>query len=171
MGPGSPPSPPLLLPLALPLLLVLPLLPAVPLLLVLPLLPVVPLLLPVVPLLPPLLVLPPLELPLPLLEPPLEPLEPPDPLLPPSSPTLLLDEPEHATGIATAVPSDATKRTWIVFMRHLLDPREIHKSLGHRAGARVVSRLDPVCGFVILHDAVIRFDASCTRCAGGALAR
>jgi hypothetical protein len=57
----------------------------------------------------------------------LVPLEPP---LPPSSPTLLLDEPPHATGVATVIPSDVTKRNWFVFMRHLLDPREIHKILG-----------------------------------------
>jgi hypothetical protein len=105
---------PLLLPLA-PLLL--PLLAVVPLLLVLPLFPL---------LLPP---LPLLELPLPLLEPLLPLLMPPLPLpllppLPPSSPGAVDEVPPHASGDAMAMASDPTKRNEIVFILHLLGPRE-----------------------------------------------
>jgi hypothetical protein len=137
----EPASLPLPLPLAVPLLL-----PVAPLLLVLPLL------------LPP-LVLPLPELPVPLLEPLLplpELLMPPLPLplLPPSSPPAVDDVPPHASGVATAVASDATKRNEIVFILHLLGPREsMEVKLSprvHAVSRRSRSPLDPVCEMVIL---------------------
>jgi corin len=152
MGPCGPASPlPLLLePASLPLPLALPLLlPAAPLLLVLPLLPL---------LLPP-LVLPLLELPLPLLEPLLPPPELlmpplPPPLLPPSSPPAVDDVPPHARGVATAVARDKTKTNEIVFILHLLGPREsMELKLGagaHAISVRSRSATDPVCEMVIL---------------------
>jgi hypothetical protein len=129
------------MPASLPLLLLAPLL-------LLPLLAVVPLLLelPLFPLL--LAPLPLLELPLPLLEPLLPLLEllmPPLPLpllpllLPPSSPPAVDDVPPHASGDAMAIASDPTKRNEIVFILHLLGPRE-SMEVNLSPGARAISR-------------------------------
>jgi hypothetical protein len=154
MGPCGPASllPLLLEPASLPLPLLLE-----PASLPLPLPLAVPLLLPVAPLL---LVVPLLELPLPLLEPLLPllellmpPLPLPPPLLPPSSPAVD-DVPPHASGVATAVASDRTKTNEIVFILHLLGPREsMELKLGARVRAisvRSRSATDPVCEMVIL---------------------